>query len=340
MRVLTYVAPGTVEWREAPDPALQGRGEALVRPVVVATCDLDGHLVRGEVPFPGPFPIGHECVAEVLDVGDAVTSVAPGDLVVVAFQVSCGACRMCRSGRTASCTSVPTTSMYGVGDVGGGWGGAFADVLRVPYADHMLVRVPAGVSPHALASASDNVADGWRAALPAARDPEAEVLVLAGTAPTSIALYATEAARALGVTRVHFAGVDSRTVDAARLIGAEAEVVDHWPRKFGSYAVTVDASNDPAGLACAIRSTEPGGTCTGVGMYFGDVAVPMFDMYMKGITFETGRVHACRWLPEIVDLVASGRLSPERVTSETAEWDDAADAILAYTNKLVVYRDE
>src|SRR2546428_11995766 len=110
MEELTYVGPGQVEWRDAPAPLLQGDGEALVRPVAVATCDLDAVIVRGLAPFPPPFPLGHESVVDVLEVGPDVRTIRPGDRAALPFQPACGACDFCRRDLTASCTAVPRTS--------------------------------------------------------------------------------------------------------------------------------------------------------------------------------------------------------------------------------------
>src|SRR5918997_1983811 len=98
MRQLTYTGPRTLEWQEVPEPQLQGPGEALVAPHTVATCDLDAMLVSGESPYPPPIAVGHETVARVVDVGDGVSTFAPGDTVAVPFQISCGECARCRSG--------------------------------------------------------------------------------------------------------------------------------------------------------------------------------------------------------------------------------------------------
>src|SRR5258708_8943466 len=115
MLQLTYTAPRALQWREADEPALSSDDAALVRPRAVATCDLDALIVGGASPFPPPFAIGHECVAEVLDVGDAVASVRPGELVAVPFQISCGECSACRSGRSANCEGGAFMSTYGFG---------------------------------------------------------------------------------------------------------------------------------------------------------------------------------------------------------------------------------
>src|SRR4051812_24358512 len=113
MRQLEITGARSVEWRERPAPVLTGDGEALVRPLAVALCDLDAAFLGGMIPIADAFALGHECVAEVLDVGDAVTSVRPGDRVVVPFQISCGTCVACVAGRTANCRTVPRGSAYG-----------------------------------------------------------------------------------------------------------------------------------------------------------------------------------------------------------------------------------
>src|SRR2546430_1268921 len=152
VRQLEITRARSVEGRDAPRPALGGDGEALVRPLAVAMCDLDAAFLSGRVPIAEPFPLGHECVGEVVEVGDAVRAVAPGDVVVVPFQISCGACAACAAGHTGSCTAVPRGSAYGMKPLGGDWGGALADVVRVPFADAMLVVLPEGIDPVAVAS--------------------------------------------------------------------------------------------------------------------------------------------------------------------------------------------
>jgi alcohol dehydrogenase len=90
--------------------------------------------------------------------------------------------------------------MYGFGATGGDWGGMLGDLVRVPFADAMLMRVPDGVAPESIASASDNLPDAWRTVAPhLAANPGAEVLVLGGGA-RSIGLAAGLAV-ALGAGR-------------------------------------------------------------------------------------------------------------------------------------------
>src|SRR4051812_21705787 len=99
MPALTFTGPEALEWRDAEALTLESDAAALVRPVAVATCDLDDLIVAGRAPFPAPYAIGHEGVAEVVDVGDAVTGFVPGGRVIVPFQVSCGTCGPCMEGR-------------------------------------------------------------------------------------------------------------------------------------------------------------------------------------------------------------------------------------------------
>ena len=337
MRQLTFVEPGKLEWREADEPKLDGDAEALVRPVAVATCDLDLGIVRGQVPYTDPFPFGHEGVAEVTDVGDAVSMVQPGALVSVPFQISCGECARCLRGQTGNCESVPRMSMYGL-PLGPEYGGFLSDAVRVPYADAMLVPIPDEVTASAVASLSDNIPDAWRTVGPQLdAEPRSPVLICAGAG--SIALYAAALAVALGSERVDFAGGRPHERGLAGRLGANL-LDEEFPDRLGPYPITVDASVDHGGLACALRSVEPDGICTSIGIFFEpETPVPLLEMYTKGIRFHTGRPHARPTMPRILELVREGSFQPELVTSETASWDDAPEAVAGHGAKLVISRE-
>ncbi len=318
-----------------PALALQGDGEAIVRPLVVATCDLDIAVMSGRAPYRGPFGMGHEGVAEVVDVGDGVTSgLEPGQRVTVAFQIFCGDCGACRAGRTASCETTPPMAMYGL-PIGSDWGGFLSDAVRVPYADAMLFPLPDSVDTQAAASASDNMPDAWRTVGPPLREhPGAAVLIAGGAG--SIAIYAAGMALALGAERVVYADTDPKRRALAESLGAE--VVDGYPERLGPFAVTVDSSATREGLGLALRSTAPDGICTSTGIYFeAETPVPLLEMYTKGITFTTGRVHAGPAIPEVIGLIEGG-LEPERVTNRVATWDEAPEALVSERGKLVITR--
>jgi alcohol dehydrogenase len=339
MQQLTYTAPHELQWQDAPLPKLTGDGAALVRPVAVATCDLDALIFAGESPFAPPFAVGHECVAEVVEAGDEVSSFAQGQLVSVPFQISCGVCEPCRRGRSSNCASVDFMSTYGFGPAVARWGGFLSDLVCVPYAEHMLVPLPAGVSPAAVASASDNIADAWRAvAPPLADEPGAAVLVVGGASSGSIGLYAVALALGLGAESVTYVDADGDRRATAASLGAQS--LAETPQRLGPFAVTVDSSADAAGLALALRSTAPDGICTSTAIYFGEQpALPLLEMYTKGITFKTGRANAREAMPHVLAMVAAGAFAPERVTTRTVAWQAAADALLERDwCKLVIER--
>ena len=297
MRTLVFDAPGELSWHEVPDPVAAPHG-AVVRPLAVARCDLDAPVAAFGI-FPGPFPVGHELVAEVVTVG-ADVDLAVGSRVSVPFQVSCGTCPACSAGRTSVCTTyrAPAGAAFGFGARGGGHGGAVADLLAVPHADHLLLPAPDGLSDAALATLPDNAVDAYRTVGPQLLErPGAEVLVLAGAVP-SIGLYAVALAVALGAGRVRYVDPDAERCATAEGLGAEVTLLEGgWPRRFDRAEVVVDGSADVAGLACAVRSTEDLGLLTVIGIVFGDAPLPLLEMYSRGITLHASRADSRRHLP-------------------------------------------
>jgi threonine dehydrogenase-like Zn-dependent dehydrogenase len=332
VRRLEFVEKGKLEWREAPDPKLEGDGEAVVRPVALATCDIDVAFVQGRFPAE-PFPFGHECVAEVTDVGDEVGTVKPGDLVSVPFQISCGKCDACREGRTGNCDSVSRLATFGL-PIGDDYGGFASDSVRVPYADAMLVPIPEGVAPTTVASLSDNIPDAWRCvAVPLRERPGSPVLIAMGAG--SIALYSVAIALALGAERVDVVGGTGRDRELAAKLGANV-LDEEFPNRAGFYPITVDASADPDGIACVLRSTDRDGYSTSIGIYFEPTPLPLLDMFTQGITFVTGRPHVRTLMPEVLELIREGKFDPDPMTVQKVAWDDAAEALSDLRAKTVV----
>jgi threonine dehydrogenase-like Zn-dependent dehydrogenase len=339
MQRLVLDGPVALHWEEVPDPVARP-GEAVVRPIAVATCDLDVGVLQGRYPLEGGYPFGHEGVADVVTVGEGVTRVAAGDRVVVPFQISCGTCSPCRRGRTGNCAAHPPLSTYGLGTMGGlDWGGLLADLALVPHADAMLVPVPEGIDPIGIASASDNIPDGFRAVGPQlGADPGADVLVVGGDGgPASIGLYAAGLAVALGAGRVLYVDDRPELRELAARLGADVEE-GATRRKVGRFPITVNAGGAEAHLRCALESTAFDGTCTNVAVLIEDPALPLFSMYSRCCTLHTGRAHVRPAIPQVLDLVATGRFDPAVVTSRVVDWADAADALAAPPMKLVVRR--
>ncbi len=255
MPALHFLKPGQFEWRDQPKLALAADSDAIVRPLVVARCDLDLYIATGLVKFQGPFAFGHECVAEVIEAGPGA-GVVPGQRVIVPFQLSCGRCDSCRRGFTGSCDAYPPLAAYGLGGAPRtDYGGALSDAMRVPFADHMLVPLPDGLDPVAVASACDNIVDGWRGVGPqlAAR-PGASVLVIGGLAQ-SVGLYAAGCAVAAGAGRVLYLDDDADRRARAAALGAEAAPLAlNDGRRVGElFEIIVEANGTSEALAFGIR---------------------------------------------------------------------------------------
>lgn len=340
MRQLRHTEPGRYEWREVADLTIEKPGQALVRPLTVACCDLDVAVTQGRLPLPPGYAVGHEGVAEVVAIGDEVTSVRVGDRVVVPFQINCGTCRECRRGVTGSCGSLPLLAMYGMGPIAGLDGGGFmSDLVSVPYADAMLIPVPDGVDPVAIASLSDNIPDGWRTVAPFADElagldaADRRVLVIGRL---SIGLYATAFAAALGA-QVDYVDTDPQRLAAAEKVGATAHDRPKPAKEWDPYPVTVNTSADPALLAAALRATWPEGVCTDTGIYYQPVDLGLLPLYTRGVRFVTGRVNARAAIPPVLDLLAAGAdLSP--VLDRVVPWEDAPSVWPAMTGKTVYTR--
>lgn len=372
MRELQFIRAGRLEWRERERPTLVHPQDAIVRPFIAGRCDGDTLPIHtpvttafqcgmrlglvdpivgdvcGKAPFKGPFGIGHECVAEVIAVGEEVRSRAVGDIVVVPWAVSCGHCLECRRGLTAKCSTTreKVLSAYGFGPACGPWGGMIADELRVPFADHMLVAIPDEIPPLRVASASDNLADAWRCVAPPLRErPGGSVLVLGGAAQ-SIGLYAAGIAVRLGAEQVAYADNDKTRLQIAEKLGVETielssnrrrSLSKHIARRFD---VAVEASSRSDGLDSALRLLNPGGICTAVGYYVAPgTKVPIMHMYANGATLKVGVSHVRPVLPDLLQFVARENFPAEAVATLVADWEDAPQAYKARTTKLVLKRD-
>ncbi len=334
MRVLAASPGGRLRWREAPAPRSPSPDGAIVRPIAVATCDIDCPLTMGVTPLTLPLHLGHECVAEVLAVGERVRKVNPTEKVIVPFQINCGLCGACSAGRTGNCEKVPPLSMYGMGVLAGHWGGAFSDELAVPYAEAMLVPLPAGVDPVAAASLADNVCDAYRHLAPylpalLQEDPDAEILILGALDKRSpfggsVPLYAAQIARAFGARNVTFADERPEVRALAGQLGFDVK----RPRRLRGHRsapLVVDASID--GLATALSHVAHDGVCSSSGSLDHTAKVPTLHMYIRNVTLHFGRTHARALIPGALDLMAERGLRPQDAITDVAPLDDAPRAL-------------
>ena len=339
MKALEYAGPKQLAWIDIPRAQLAGDGDAVVRPLAVATCDLDWQIIAGKVPFPAPFILGHEFVGEVVEVGNQVSRFKPGDIVTVAFQPSCGQCGSCGSGVSGACGAVAPTSMFGVGSVSGGWGGAFAELIAVPFADNMLAAVPAGLPIAALPSLNDNIADAHRSVAPFVRAGQgSEVGIFGGY--DSVPLYAAAFALALGANKVTYCTTDALAADNARRLGAQVMLVKEWPKRIAACDVTLCATQSEAALVSAVRSTRAEGHCTSAAIFMRDIAMPLREMYMRGIHFHTGRVNGAEVNRSAGQWLTSGLIDPLQIDTKVVSFEALIPALLnRETAKLVAVPD-
>ena len=181
MLAYTYLSKGRFGLREKPLPQLQQQTDAVVKVTLSSICTSDLHIKYGAVPRAElGITVGHEMVGVVEQVGDAVTSVRPGDRVTVNVETFCGHCFFCEHGYVNNCT-----------DPEGGWAlgcridGGQAQYVRVPYADQGLNIIPEGVSDRQALFVGDVLATGYWAARISEIKPTDTVFII-GAGPTGI----------------------------------------------------------------------------------------------------------------------------------------------------------
>ena len=364
IKQLFYEGKRKLKWRDVAEPELQGPTDALVRPLAVSRCDADSSYlfrdlnkvihaglkrnlmdpilteVYGKDPFAPPFPIGHEGIAEVVKVGSEVPGFTAGDHVVVPFIVSCGSCKRCRQKIYTHClTTGHQVNMFGFGYSSGEFGGMITDLLRIPFASHMMIKVPNHIPPADIASLSDNIPDGLRTVdEPLKKFPGERVIIVAGGAP-SIGLYALSSALALGAGEVLYYDKNLPELQLAEKLGAQVYETDYqFPEKLAP--IVVEASANSKGLHFALKITDAGGICTSISIFNQlETPVPMASLYGRNLTLTSGFANPSRDIPLALDLINSKKFEPWRITTMTASWNDAAEAFLTNTTKMVIARD-
>ena len=250
---------------------------------------------------------------------------------------------MCLRGFTNACLSVPPFSAYGLAPSSGReWGGGLSDIVQVPYADAMLVKIPDGIGIIDAAAMSDNAVDGYRTvAIPLAEYPGTDVLVVGGLAQ-SVGLYAVKAALMLGARRVVYRDFDPRRLAIAKRLGAEATETMYSKdmQADEQFNIVVEAAGLPDALIFALRSTAPCGICTGVSAGTGaSASIPLRQMYMKGIRYEVSRVHARSAMQDLIQCGDCKSYKPGDIIDSTVSFSDAAEAMSEGNTKTVFVLD-
>src|SRR4051812_26294954 len=151
MKALTWHGKRDVRIDDVPDPSIEEPTDAIIRVTSTAICGSDLHLYELFGPFIDEGDIlGHEPMGIVEAVGPEVTDIAPGDRVVIPFNISCGHCWMCSHDLQSQCETTQVreqgtgAALLGYTKLYGQVAGGQAELLRVPQAQYGPIKVPHG----------------------------------------------------------------------------------------------------------------------------------------------------------------------------------------------------
>jgi threonine dehydrogenase-like Zn-dependent dehydrogenase len=189
MRALTWHGKRDVRVENVPDPSIGSATDVIVRVTSSGICGSDLHLYEVLGPFMGEGDIlGHEPMGVVEEVGEDVRKVAPGDRVVVPFNISCGTCFMCSQGLHSQCETTQNrdhgtgASLFGYTKLYGHVPGGQAEYLRVPFGNTLPIKVPEGPPDDRFLFLSDVLPTAWQA-VEYAGVPDGGSVVVLGLGP-------------------------------------------------------------------------------------------------------------------------------------------------------------
>ena len=367
MKALAYQGPKHVEIVTKPDPRIEHAGDAIVRVTRAAICGSDLHLYHGLVPDTRVgHTFGHEVTGVVQEVGRAVTTLRPGDRVVVPFNISCGSCFYCERGLTASCDRTNPNSqivggVYGYSHLTGGYDGGQAEYLRVPFADAGPFKIPDDMDDESVLFLSDILPTGYQAAEMGEIKPNETVAVF-GCGP--VGLFAAKSAWLMRAGRViAIDSVDYRLQFARRF--AEVETVDYAQvddvvahlremtdgrgpdvcidavgleasgsllhRALGVTMLQAGAANV---LQWAIGAVRKAGNVSIIGVYGPPWnLIPIGVAMNKGLTLRGAQCSVRRYMPHLLEHIRAGRIDARAIISHRLPLDDAPKGYHMFANK-------
>lgn len=236
MRALCWHGTGDVRVDIVPDPRIEDPRDAIIKITSSGICGSDLHLLNGFVSTMKSGDIlGHEPMGEVVEVGNAISNLRPGDRVVVPFTISCGSCFFCQKQLYSCCdSSNPNAEMakkmmgkapaglFGFSHMFGGFPGGQAEYLRVPFADVGPLKIESGLPDEKVLFLSDIFPTGYMAAENCGIEPGDTVAVW-GCGP--VAQFAIQSCWMLGAERVIAIDQVSERLELARTYG-KAETIN------------------------------------------------------------------------------------------------------------------
>ncbi|MDF1606240.1 zinc-dependent alcohol dehydrogenase [Nocardioides sp. YIM 152315] len=347
MKAVTWQGRQDMRVEEVPDPTIQEPTDAIVRVTSTGLCGSDLHLYDPLTPFMTPGDIvGHEPMGIVEEVGSAVSDLRPGDRVVVPFNVSCGSCWMCDRRLYSQCETTQNrehgtgASLFGYSKLYGQVPGGQAELLRVPFADFLPMKVSDGPPDERFLYLSDVLPTAWQAVEYAAIPDGGTVLVLGagpiGDMAARIAMHRGH--RAIVVDRVserlqRVAGRGAETIDLDAVddvpeqvreltggrgadsvidaVGMEAhgspiahtahKALGLLPAKVAGAVMTRAGVDRLAALYLAIEAVRRGGTISISGVYGGAAdPMPMMQLFDRQVQLRMGQANVRAWSDDIL----------------------------------------
>lgn len=334
MKSFTVTEIGRVALEDAPAPTIITPSDALIRVTMTSICGSDLHLVHGALPSAPPYPLGHEYVGVVEEVGAGITSLAPGDRVVGPAAPWCGSCANCRAGQIQACLR---GGVFGSSSVFGGLSGAMAQYMRIPFADTVLSRIPDAVTDEQALLLGDVVPTGMTAVSHALTAPGG-VLVVLGCGPVGLSAVLTAAlygpAQVIAVDRVPARLAVAAKLGATLTVDAStedvAEIVTAATGGRGADGV-VEAVGLPATIQQACELASVGGRVAVVGISAGGTELPMPQLLFKNLTLWTGLGHL-GGIDRLLELVARGVLDPTPMITDRAALADIEAAFERFSD--------
>jgi len=327
MKALVYHGPGLRSWEEKPDPVIQDPTDIVVRIDSSTICGTDLHILKGDVPAVQPGTVlGHEAVGTVVEIGDAVTTLATGDRVLVSCITSCGRCQSCKDGRYGLCTG------------GGGWifghliDGLQAEYARVPFADTSVYKIPDGLSDEQVLFLADILPTAYEVGVLNGEVGPGDTIAIVGAGPIGLAAIMTAKLYTPGriiaidlsdsrLEKAHEFGADE-TINSGRE-DAKARVLE-LTGGFGA-DVAVEAVGIPETFELCTEIVRPGGHVANVGVHGHSVTLHLETLWIRGLTITTGIVDTFT-TPSLMKLVAVGRLDATAFVTHRCSLDDTRAA--------------
>jgi len=318
-----------------------GPGEALVAVQACGVCHTDLHYREGGIGEDFPYLLGHEAAGVVEAVGDGVTSVAPGDFVILNWRAVCGECRACRRGRPWYCFATYNARQKMTLEDGTVLSpalgiGAFVDKTLV--AAGQCTKVDPAVPPEVAGLLGCGVMAGLGAAIntaPVTRGDSVAVIGCGGVGDAAIL-----GARLAGARTIIGVDIDPRKLEWARQFGAthvinsrETDPVERIQELTGGNGadVVIEAIGRPETYLQAFYARDLAGTVVLVGVPTPDMRLeaPLLDFFGRGGALKSSWYGDClpeRDFPMLTDLYLQGRLPLEKFVSETIALDQVESA--------------